>query len=61
MSSTIRVFVTTNLSSALWSGRAIDMPPFSLSYIGRFLIVSRIAAQTLGLAVPPTLLALATR
>jgi hypothetical protein len=35
------------------------MPPFSLSYIGRLVIVNRIIAKTLGLAVPSTMLALA--
>jgi hypothetical protein len=37
----------------------MEMPPFSLSYIGRLVIVNRIIAKTLGLAVPPTMLALA--
>jgi hypothetical protein len=35
------------------------MPPFSLGHIGRLVIVNRIVAKTLGLAVPPTMLALA--
>jgi hypothetical protein len=37
----------------------MEMPPFSLSYIGRLLIVNRIVAKTLDLVVPPTMLALA--
>jgi hypothetical protein len=37
----------------------MEMPPFSLSYIGRLVIVNRIVAKTLDLAVPPTMLALA--